>query len=45
MSSRQARLHSVYLGWLSLVANPLAFAGFAFLLLLIVVATPSLFCF
>ena len=37
-SSRQARLHSVYLGWLSLVANPLAFAGFAVVLLLIIVA-------
>ncbi len=37
-SSRQARLHSIYLGWLSLVANPLAFAGFAVVLLLIIVA-------
>ncbi len=37
-SSRQARLHSAYLGWLSLVANPLALAGFAIVVLLIVVA-------
>ncbi len=37
-SSRQARLHSAYLGWLSLVANPLALAGFAIVVLLVVVA-------
>jgi peptide/nickel transport system permease protein len=37
-SSRQARLHKAYVGWLSLVANPLAFAGFAVILFLIVIA-------
>ncbi|MGP4689257.1 ABC transporter permease [Agrobacterium pusense] len=37
-STRQARLHSAYLGWLSLVANPLALAGFAIVVLLVVVA-------
>lgn len=37
-SSRQARMHSAYLGWLSLVANPLALAGFAIVVLLVVVA-------
>jgi len=37
-SSRQARLHRAYLGWLSLVANPLALAGFAIVVLLVVVA-------
>lgn len=37
-SSRQARLHSAYLGWLSLVANPLALAGFAIVVLLVVIA-------
>lgn len=37
-SSRQARMHSAYLGWLSLVANPLALGGFAIVVLLVVVA-------
>ncbi|WJH38062.1 ABC transporter permease (plasmid) [Aliirhizobium terrae] len=37
-SSRQARLHNIYLAWLSLLANPLAFAGFAVVLLLVVIA-------
>jgi peptide/nickel transport system permease protein len=37
-SSRQARLHKAYVGWLSLVANPLALAGFAVILFLIVIA-------
>ncbi len=37
-SARQARCHKAYLAWLSLVANPLALAGFAVILFLIVVA-------
>jgi len=38
-STRQARLHSYYVGWLSLVANPLALLGLAIVVLLIVVAS------
>ncbi|WP_199925346.1 ABC transporter permease [Neorhizobium sp. SOG26] len=38
-STRQARLHKAYVAWLSLLANPLAFAGFAVVVLLILIAT------
>ena len=38
-STRQARLHKAYVAWLSLLANPLAFAGFAVVILLIIIAT------
>ncbi|THV12595.1 ABC transporter permease [Rhizobium rhizophilum] len=38
-STRQARLHSYYVGWLSLVANPLALLGLAIVVLLVVAAS------
>jgi len=37
-STRQARLHKMYVAWLSLLANPLAFTGFLVILGLILVA-------
>ncbi|SFA73545.1 peptide/nickel transport system permease protein [Rhizobium sp. NFR07] len=37
-SSRQARFHKLYVAWLSLLANPLALAGFAVIGVLILVA-------
>lgn len=37
-STRQARLHKMYVAWLSLLANPLAFTGFLVVLSLIVIA-------
>lgn len=37
-STRQARLHKMYVAWLSLLANPLAFTGFLVVLMLILVA-------
>jgi peptide/nickel transport system permease protein len=38
-SSRQARLHNIYIAWLSLVANPLALAGFVVIVFLIIMAS------
>lgn len=38
-SNRQARLHKAYVGWLSLVANPLALLGFVVIVLLVGIAT------
>jgi peptide/nickel transport system permease protein len=37
-STRQARLHKAYVAWLSLLANPLAFAGFAVVIALVIIA-------
>ncbi|NWJ23946.1 nickel transporter permease [Rhizobium sp. RM] len=37
-STRQARLHGVYVAWLNLLANPLAFCGFLVVLGLVIVA-------
>ena len=38
-STRQARLHKAYVLWLNLIANPLAFAGFVVVLMLVLIAT------
>ncbi|WP_430259640.1 ABC transporter permease [Neorhizobium sp. IRS_2294] len=38
-STSQARLHSIYIAWLSLVANPLALAGFVVIVFLVVMAS------
>jgi peptide/nickel transport system permease protein len=38
-STRQARLHSIYIAWLSLVANPLALVGFVVIVFLVVMAS------
>ncbi|TCM52667.1 peptide/nickel transport system permease protein [Rhizobium sp. PP-F2F-G48] len=38
-STRQARLHKAYVGWLSLVANPLALLGLMVIVLLVGLAT------
>ncbi|MCO5731338.1 ABC transporter permease [Rhizobium sp. SSA_523] len=38
-STRQARLHTYYVGWLNLLANPLAFLGLMIVVLLVVIAT------
>ncbi|MCY1315049.1 putative D,D-dipeptide transport system permease protein DdpC [compost metagenome] len=37
-STRQARLHTFYVAWLNLLANPLAFCGFLVVLGLVIVA-------